>query len=376
VRLGVAAALVDGERVAGDVEVAEGRIAAVGVSPAGRSGLAVPGLIDVQVNGFAGVDFLTAPAADHAAAGAALATRGVTGYQPTLVSSPPEVLRGALAAAAAAQPPVRMLGVHLEGPFLSPQWPGAHRLEHLRDPDPDLLDLLLADGPVAAVTLAPELPGGLELVESLAARGVSVRIGHTDADAATAHAAFDRGARAITHIHNAHRRFAARDPGPAGAALARDDVTITAIVDGVHLAEETVTILRRAAGKQLCLVSDAIAAAGCGDGRYTIGDLAVDVRAGRATVAAEAAGQEARAGGLAVLAGSVTPLDAALRLLVANGATLAEAVHAASRAPALLAGRPELGTLAPAAPADVAVLDSQLRVTRTLVDGVERFASG
>jgi N-acetylglucosamine-6-phosphate deacetylase len=368
VRLGVAAALVGGEEVAGDVEIADGRIAAVGLSPAGRLGLAVPGLIDVQVNGFAGVDFLTASPEDHATAASALAAVGVTAYQPTLISSPPEALRRALAAVAEAlageaRPSIRMLGVHLEGPFLSPAWPGAHPTEHLRDPDPELVDALLAAGPVAAVTLAPELPGGLELVESLVARGLGVRIGHTDADAATSHAAFARGASAITHVHNGHRRFAARDPGPAGAALARDDVTVTAIVDGVHLADETVAIVRRAAGERLCLVSDAIAAAGMGDGRYRLGEVEIQVRDGRATTS----------GG--VLAGSVSSLDTALRRLVAGGATLAEAVHAASRAPALLAGRPDLGTLAPGAPADVAVLDSELRVTRTLVDGVERFAS-
>jgi N-acetylglucosamine-6-phosphate deacetylase len=362
VRLGVAAALVDGERVDGDVEIAGGRIAAVGLSPAGGSGLAVPGFVDLQVNGFAGVDFLSASAEDYAAAGEALAATGVTAFQPTLITSPAGALVRALAVAAAAACPVRLLGVHLEGPFLSPAWPGAHPAEHLRAPDPALMDELLAAGPVAAVTLAPELPGGLELVDALAARGVNVRIGHTDADAATAHAAFDRGAGAITHIHNAHRRFAPRDPGPAGAALARDDVTVTAIVDGVHLAGETEVAVRRAAGKRLCLVSDAIAAAGLGDGGYRLGEIEIEVLDGRST----------RPDG--TLAGSVQPLDAAVRRLVDGGASLAEAVHAASRAPALLAGRPDLGTLAPGSAADVVVLDADLRVTRTLVDGAERFA--
>jgi N-acetylglucosamine-6-phosphate deacetylase len=371
VRLGVAAALVDGERVDGDVEIGGGRIAAVGLSPAGGSGLAVPGFVDLQVNGFAGVDFLAATPEDYVRAGAALTAVGVTAFQPTLITAPPEALARALGAAGAsadgaaaeAACPVRLLGVHLEGPFLSPAWPGAHPVEHLRAPDPALMDELLAAGPVAAITLAPELPGGLELVEALTARGVNVRIGHTDADAATAHAAFDRGASAITHIHNAHRRFAPRDPGPAGAALARDDVTVTAIVDGVHLAGETEVAVRRAAGKRLCLVSDAIAAAGLGDGRYRLGEIEIEVHDGRST----------RADG--TLAGSVQPLDAAVRRLVDGGASLAEAVYAASRAPALLAGRPELGSLTPDSAADVVVLDADLRVTRTLVDGAERFAT-
>jgi N-acetylglucosamine-6-phosphate deacetylase len=359
----VAAALVDGDEIAGDVEIADGRIAAVGVSPSGRSGLAVPGLIDLQVNGFAGVDFLAAAPEDHSIAAAALAAAGVTAYQPTLITSPPESLRAALAAVAQGRPPIRMLGVHLEGPFLSPEWPGAHPPEHLRDPDLELLDELLAAGPVAAMTLAPELPGALDLIESLRARGVNGRIGHTNADAATAHAAFDRGASAITHIHNAHRRFSSRDPGPAGVALARDDVTVTAIVDGVHLGDETVAIVRRAAGERLCLVSDTTAAAGAepAAGPFRLGQVEIEVREGRATT------------GDGTLAGSLAPLDAALRNLFANGASLAEATHAASRRPALLAGHAELGTLAPGAPADVAVLDDELQVTRTLVDGLERY---
>jgi N-acetylglucosamine-6-phosphate deacetylase len=363
-RLGVAAALVDGREVAGDVEIREGRVAEVGLEPAGAAGLAVPGFVDLQVNGFAGVDLLTATPERYADLGAGLAAAGVTAFAPTFITAAPDALRRALAAVGPGRDacPVRVLDAHLEGPFLSPAWPGAHPPEHLREPDPALAQELLAAGPVGAVTLAPELPGGLELLEALVARGVGVRIGHTDADAATAHAAFDRGAGAITHIHNGHRRFAARDPGPAGAALARDDVIVTAIVDGVHLAPETVAVVRRAAGARLCLVSDAIAAAGMGDGSFALGGLEVEVSEGRSQ----------RPGG--TLAGSVGALDASVRRLVAGGAPLAAAVHAAARAPALLAGRPELGRLAPGAVADVAVLDAELRVVRTLVAGVEVWA--
>jgi N-acetylglucosamine-6-phosphate deacetylase len=361
VRLGVRAALVGGAELTGDVRIEAGRVAALGVSPAGSTGLAVPGFIDLQVNGFAGVDFLTAEPADYATAGAALAAAGVTAFQPTLISAPPEATRAALerGARAAEAAPVRLLGFHLEGPFLSSRRRGAHRAEHLREPDLALAEELIAAGPVSAMTLAPELPGALELVEELDGRGIGVRIGHTDADAATAHAAFDRGASAITHIHNAHRPFAARDPGPAGAALARGDVAVTAIVDGVHLAAETVAIVRRAAEDRLVLVSDAVAAAGLGDGRFQLGDSQIEVRDRRAQLAD------------GTLAGSVTALDRSMRLLVEGGATLAEAVHAASRAPALLARRPDLGLLEPGGPADIAVLDDDLRVVRTLVGGRE-----
>ena len=363
-RLGVRAALAGGAEVPGDVEVGDGRVAAIGLSPAGAAGLAVPGFVDLQVNGFAGVDFLAAEPSGYEAAGSALAAAGVTAFQPTLTSAPAGMLRAALerGAAAADACPVRALGFHLEGPFLSPRRRGAHPPQYLREPDPRLVEELMAAGPVATVTLAPELPDALELVERLVGRGVAVRIGHTDADAATAHAAFDRGASAITHIFNAHRPFSARDPGPAGAALTRDEVTVTAIVDGVHLAAETVAIVRRAAGPRLCLVSDAIAAAGSRDGRFRLGEQEIEVRGGRSTLAD------------GTLAGSVGALDQAVRLLAGNGATLADAVHAASRRPALLAGQAELGTLEAGAPADIAVLDDDLRVTRTLVGGVEVFA--
>jgi N-acetylglucosamine-6-phosphate deacetylase len=365
VRLGVRAGLAGGAEVSGDVEVRDGRVEAIGLSPAGAAGLAVPGFVDLQVNGFAGVDFLTADPSAYEAAGTALAAVGVTAFQPTLISAPPEVLRAALerAAAAADACPIRLLGFHLEGPFLSLCRRGAHPPQHLRRPDPRLAEELMTAGPVAAVTLAPELPAALELIERLVGRGVTARIGHTDADAETAHAAFDRGASAITHIFNAHRPFSARDPGPAGAALTRDDVTVTAIADGVHLAPETLALVRQAAGPRLCLVSDAIAAAGLGDGRFRLGEQDIEVRDGRSTLAD------------GTLAGGVGALDQAVRVLVGNGATLADAVHAASRMPALLAGRPELGTLETGAPADIAVLDHDLRVTRTLVGGGELFAT-
>jgi N-acetylglucosamine-6-phosphate deacetylase len=354
---------VDGEAIPGDVEVDGGRIEAVGMAGDG-SGLAVPGFVDVQVNGFGGVDFLAASADDFARAGAAMAASGVTGYQPTLITAPPAAYRESLAVLAALpEGGPRMLGAHLEGPFLSPSWPGAHPPEHLRAPDVALVDELRAIGPISTMTIAPELAGGLELVEALAARGIVVHIGHTDADAACAHAAFNRGARALTHIHNAHRRFAPRDPGPAGVALVRPDVTVTAIVDGVHLAPETAGSAWLAARERLCLVTDAIAAAGMGDGAFRIGSREVTVRDGASRLAD------------GTLAGSTATLDRCVRELVALGATVPEAVHAATTAPARLLGRSDLGRLAPGCPADITVLDDDLHVLRTIVGGAEVFAA-
>jgi N-acetylglucosamine-6-phosphate deacetylase len=367
VRLGVGAALVDGVLVDGDVEVEDGQIAAVGVQPAG-SGIAVPGFVDAHINGIAGIDFLTADPDGHRRAGEALAATGVVAYQPTLVSSPPEAYAGPIAAVAAvaegraAGLPVP-IGVHLEGPFLSPSWPGAHDPERLLAPDPALAARLCDLGPVTTMTLAPELPGGLALVGALVARGVVVSCGHSDADAAAAHAAFDRGATAITHVHNAHRRWRARDPGLAGVAIARDDVWVQAIVDDVHLAPESARGVFLAAGSRCCLVTDAIEAAGQGPGEYRLGDRPVRVEDGAARLPD------------GTLAGSVLTMDAALRNVVSGGASLVEAVHAASAAPARMLGRDDLGVLRVGAPAHVTVLDDELAVTRTVIGGVEAFAA-
>jgi N-acetylglucosamine-6-phosphate deacetylase len=363
VRLGVSAALVDGEIVAGDVSVADGRIGAVGLSPAGAGGLAVPGFIDVQVNGFAGVDFLAASTDEYTRAGGAMAATGVTGYLPTLITAPPDAYREALATLAALPDGgPRMLGAHLEGPFLSPDWPGAHPPHHLREPDVELVDELLGIGPITTMTVAPELPGGLDLVSALVERGIVVHIGHTDADAAVSHAAFASGARALTHLHNAHRRFKPRDPGPSAVALVRPDVTVTAIIDGVHLAPETAFSAWLAARDRLCLITDAIAAAGAGDGTFHIGELVVHVADGACRLAN------------GTLAGSVLTMDRAVRELVALGAPVPEAVAAATTAPARLLGRDDLGRLEPGLHADVVVLADDLSVVRTLVAGAEAYA--
>jgi N-acetylglucosamine-6-phosphate deacetylase len=369
VRLGVRAALSDGAWVEGDVEVAGGAVAALGLPPAPGGGVAVPGFVDVHINGFGGIDFLDADAEEYARAAAALAATGVVAFQPTFVSSAPEAYAPALRAAAAAAPVLdarglpRLLGVHLEGPFLSPAWPGAHDPAHLRPPDRALTAELCGLGPVTTMTLAPELPGALDLVADLAAGGVVVSCGHSDADAAAAHAAFDHGARAITHLYNAHRRFQARDPGLGGVALARPDVWVQAIVDGVHLAPETARVAVLAAGRRFVLVTDAIEAAGCPDGEFALGGRAVRVRDGEVRLPD------------GTLAGSVLSMDQGVRNLVAGGADLADAVHAAAGAPAALLRRPELGDIRVGGPAHIAVLDDAGAVRRTLVGGAEAFAA-
>ena len=357
-RLGVEAAVVDGVLVAGDVEVADGTLVAAGLSPAGR-GLAIPGLVDLQVNGYAGVDFASADAAGYRRAGEALLADGVTAYRPTLITAPEDELVAALAEVPTGETRPRILGAHVEGPFLSPRRLGAPPAAARRDPDPALLARLLDAGPVAQMTLAPELPGALELVDLLLARGVVVSCGHSDATAAEADAAFDRGVATVTHLFNAMRPFRHRDPGIAGAALARGDVVVQAIVDGVHLADDTVRVVAAAARGRLALVSDAIAAAGAGEGRFLLGSVEVEVRDGVCR----------RPDG--ALAGSATPLVEAMRRLHALGVPLLDAVAAVTALPARIARRPDVGALRVGGPADLVRLDDALEITAVLLAGEE-----
>jgi N-acetylglucosamine-6-phosphate deacetylase len=368
VRLGVSAAIVDGELVDGDVRIEDGVVAAVGVQPAGLRGTAVPGYVDVHINGVAGVDFLTTDVAGLSRAASALAATGVVAFQPTLVSSRADAYREPLEVAeevssVEAELP-RVIGVHLEGPFLSPHWAGAHDPAHLRPPDPALAARLCALGPVTMMTLAPELPGALDLIERLVHGGVVVSCGHSDADAPQGHAGFDRGARGVTHVHNAHRRWRPRDPGLGGVALVRPDVTVQAIVDGVHLAPEAAYGAFLAARDRFCLVTDAIEATLLEPGHYGLAGRTVHVRDGAVRLPD------------GTLAGSVLTMDEAVRNLVESGATLEDAVRAASTAPARLLRRPDLGVLREGSPAHLTVLDEALGVTRTLVGGTEAFASG
>jgi N-acetylglucosamine-6-phosphate deacetylase len=362
VRLGVAAAVVDGVLVRGDVAVEEGVVAGVGLAGDG-SGLAIPGLVDLQVNGFGGVDIQRAEPGELVELAGALARDGVLWYQPTVVTAPSEAMVDALTSIGQAfdQPaPARMLGAHVEGPFLSVDRAGAHPVTFVRNPSLDTLaTLLLAGCRVTMVTLAPELDEADELIDALTQRAIVPSLGHTDGRAAVAHAAFDAGARSVTHIFNAMRPWHHRDPGVAGAALARDDVTVMLIADGVHVAPDAVLAAWRAARGRLVLVSDAISAAGLGDGVFGLGACEVVVTDGVARLAD------------GTLAGSARPLGWGLRLLVELGVPVVEAVDAVTRAPARLLGRDDVGVLSVAAPADLVVLDDAFAVDRVYVGGRE-----
>ena len=359
--LGVSAALVDGALLPGDVEVDGDTVTRVGLPPATGGRIAAPGFLDLQVNGFAEVDVMAADVDGIDRIGAALTDHGVTAWLPTLITAADTDTRRALGVLRTAldrgTPGAQPLGVHLEGPFLSPARLGTHPRAHRRDPDPVALDEWRALAPVVAVTLAPELPGALDVVAKLSADGVLVSLGHSDATAAQAHAGFDAGARTATHLFNAMSALRHRDPGLPGAALARPDVTVQLIVDGHHLADDVVRLVFAAARGRVVLVTDATEAAAREEGEYEIAGVPVEVRAG------------AVRNGAGVLAGSALTLDAAVRNVVALGIDLAEVLTAVTATPAALVGRPDLGRLAPGARADLVVLEDDLTVRETWLAG-------
>ena len=261
VRLGVSAALVGTEFVVGDVDIDQGRISGVGLAPPGRGDFrAVPGVgWDLQVNGVGDVDFVEADEEAWARGRAMLAATGTTSFQPTFTTDDPDRISSALSRIPTTPGPAKILGAHLEGPFISPLRLGAHRASFRHDPDPLLLRRFLAAGRVGHLTLAPELDGALELIDIGRGHGATVACGHSDATATQAYDAFDRGATAVTHLFNAMSTGGHRTPGLALAALARTDVWITVIADGYHVADEALLVAWRAAPGRVALISDLVA---------------------------------------------------------------------------------------------------------------------
>jgi N-acetylglucosamine-6-phosphate deacetylase len=360
VRLGVEAALVDGQLLPGDVEVLGGRIAGFGLASPNGSGIAVPGFVDLQANGFAGVDFLGADTDGYRQATDAILETGVTAFLPTFITSPEEQLLAALREVPVDSDGARVLGAHLEGPFLSALRLGIHPADARRNPDLDLLERLLDAGPVRLVTLAPELPGAAAVIERLLRREVAVSAGHSDATAEQADEAFDLGVRSVTHLFNAMRPFHHRDPGIVGAALARPDVVVQMILDWVHVAPVTAAMVWQAAQGRLALVTDAVAGAGLDDGEFRLGGLDVEVKDGVAR------------GTTGALAGSTLTMIDAVRNLHALGVPLEDAVGAATEVPARVLRLPAVGRIGIGLHADVVVLSDELEIERVLVEGRAR----
>jgi len=335
------------------------------------TGVLVPGLVDLQVNGYYGVDLGDCDPDGWALVARRLPETGTTTFLPTFITAPvarlAATLRSAQKIAGVATPGARVLGVHLEGPFLSPARAGAHRRDWMVPPSPDAVAELLDAGHevLRLMTLAPETDGALAAVAALVAAGVVVSVGHSDATAGQVAAAVDAGARMVTHLFNAQRGLHHREPGVVGQALTDHRLTSGLIVDLCHVSAAACTIAFAAAPGRICLVTDAAAAAGMPPGRYVLGGQPVELPPG--------GGAPVRPDG--TLAGSALRLDQAVANAVAVGLGLAEAVAAASRIPADLIGRPDLGRLAPGAPADLAWLGDDLRTRATWVGGKQVYGS-
>ncbi len=351
--------------------LADGRVAAVDGAAQrvgddtrvvdGKGLVAVPGFIELQLNGIDGHDFTTDPSAMWSL-GSGPARYGVTAFLPTIVSAPRGSVDAALqafrAGSAATGTPVP-LGIHAEGPYLAPERAGAHDPGCLRPPDLAEVESWVGSGGLRILTLAPELPGATAIIERLSADGVVAAIGHTDADAAATRRGIDAGARYATHLFNAMPPLSHRAPGVVGALLADDRVTLGMILDGHHLDPTVVELVARVAPGRLSLVSDAIAALGLPDGTHRLGGRDVGVHDGQARLP----------GPNGALAGSVAGLDACVRELARVTGSPRAAVEAVTATPATLLGERERGHLGVGALADVVLLDAELRVRMTIVGG-------
>jgi len=355
------------------VEVANGRFTQITPSVAsqppenatvmeGNGRFLVPGFMDLQLNGAFGHDFTANPETIWQVA-AQLPRWGVTAFLPTIITAPRSqsekaqevLLNGRPAGFQGAEP----LGLHLEGPFLNPQKKGAHNPAYLRLPDLDWTANWAPETAVSLVTLAPELPDALALVEELASRGIVVSAGHSMASYAEAQAGFAAGMRYGTHLYNAMPPLGHREPGLMGALLNNPHSIAGIIPDGIHAHPAMVRLAWQMKGPHgLNVVTDAMAALGMPPGVYRLNDFDVTVTETEARLAD------------GTLAGSVLDMETAVRNLIQfTGCTLSEATAAVTSTPARLLGLPDRGQIAPGFIADAVLLNHDLRVDLTITHG-------
>lgn len=341
----------------------------------------VPGFVDAHSHGGGGHGYPDGTAEAALAAAEAHLAHGTTSTMASLVSAPPGMLLEQVSALAPLVGSGELRGIHLEGPWLAPERKGAHDPAALREPDPrEIAELLAAgDGAIRMATIAPEVPGAFAAIEQLREAGVVVAIGHTEADYETARRAIDAGASVATHLFNAMPPLLHRRPGPALALLQDERVTLELVADGVHLHPSLVEwVLRSAGPERVMLVTDAMQAAGCGDGSYRLGALDVEVSRGAATLA-----------GTDTIAGGTATMDRLFRRAVgawrgagadaerADGVSdesLIAAVRVTATTPARAMGWCDAGDIRIGASADLVVLDDRLRVERVYRFGVPRPA--
>jgi len=362
------------------VAIEDGRIASIAsresgalpVQPQARildfpSATLAPAFFDVHIHGAAGHDVMEATPEALNAIGSFLASRGTGSFLATTVTAPLDKTLRALSGLARllAQPPApaqaRPLGIHLEGPFLSRAKCGVQPVEYMLAPDIAVFDRLFeaAEGHVRLMTLAPELPGAVELAAHATSRGVRISLGHSNANAAETRGAIAAGAVSATHTFNAMRPLDHREPGILGTVLTTDSLFAELICDGIHTAPEIVKLWWKAKGpERAILVTDAMSAAGMPDGEYQLGGFAVQVANGRAMARG-------------VLAGSVLTLDRALTNFIAfTGAPLPQALRLLTANPAAMTGLADrTGSLIVGQPAHLVALDKTGRLAGSIQNG-------
>lgn len=355
----------------GWVRIEGERVAEVGTGPAPAGHAAgdvvdlgdrvlAPGFVDIHAHGGGGAAYTDGASAARTVLETHL-SHGTTSAMASLVTDEIATLADQIRALGPLVRRGEMLGIHLEGPWLSGLHCGAHDPDSLRDPRPEDVARLLAagEGAVRMVTLAVERPGGMEAVRQLREAGVVVALGHSHATYAEARAAIEAGASVATHLFNASRPIDHHEPGLIVALLEHPQVTVELIADGVHLHPSIVRDVARAAPGRIALVTDAMAAAGRGDGDYRLGPQQVEVRDGVARLAGEGTPDQDDG----VIAGSTLTLDRAVRYCVRTaGLDLVDAVRAATLTPADAVGQEDVGRLASGAWADMVLLGPDLEV--------------
>lgn len=350
----------------------EVRVPAEAVHYAAGDKIVVPGFVDIHIHGAGGHDVMEANARALDCITATVARYGTTSILATTVTAPVEetchslqgiarYIRHHEAPGDGLRPAAEILGIHLEGPFISKARRGVHPPDAIARPSAEVLAQFreAADGLIKIVTIAPELSGALELIASAVAEGLVLAVGHTDADYDQTRAAFAAGARHAVHFYNAMRPFTHRDPGVIGAVLTEPEMTAEVIADGVHVAGPAIQVLIGSKGfHTVLLASDGTSATGMPDGNYRLGTMEVTVKGG---VCRNSEGK---------LAGSTLTLDRALRYLVELGVPIIEAVRMATVLPARRIGvAGKKGIIAIGGDADLVVLTQDLRVDAVMTRG-------
>jgi N-acetylglucosamine-6-phosphate deacetylase len=319
-----------------------------------------PGFVDTHVHGGGGASFSTDRAEEALQVTRAHLRHGTTSMVASLVTAPVPRLLRQMAVLAELVRQNELVGIHLEGPWLSPVCRGAHDPSSLSSPtEPELTTLLAGGrGTIRMVTLAPELDQGLNAIRRITDAGAIAAVGHSDADYRTTRAAIDAGATVATHLFNAMPAMHHRAPGPVVALLEDERVSVELIVDDVHLHPSVAAFAMRTATGGFHLVTDAMEAAGAFDGRYRLGDHDVDVRHGIATVT-----------GTETLAGSTLTMSEAVRGAVRAGSSLRTAIQAATVVPAVRLGIPGVGQLAAGFKADLVLVNDDLDPYRVMKNG-------